>query len=403
MTMSMRPETGVELKRWRGRSAVELTNGVVEATLLPGGGHVAAWRFTAGHGRPQANVLWEAPWQTFDPEMDDYARLVGEDGDLGTKRFLASYTGHALCLDGFGSPSAAELALGNSLHGEASCRMWTFASRAETSATGIADLPLARLRVQRDFSLFPGESVLRVDERVTNLSDASRRLHWVQHGTMGAPIFSKGGRVTSSVRDGVTWPNDYEGVNLLKQDKKFTWPLAPGSGGSAVDLRNLFVERGTGFVAAARQSAGREHGFVAAVEPKLGIAMGYLFSSNVFPWVTLWEENRARPDAPWSGQVQARGLEFGTTPLPLGNEAVDAAGPVLGSSTSLKLGPRQSQRAPWMLFLAEIPRGWKEVEDVRAEGDEIVLIYEREEVRLAARGAATFLHATREYDTTEAA
>lgn len=401
--MNMRPEIGIELKRWRGRSAVELTNGIVEATLLPGGGHVAVWRFAGGHGRPQANVLWEAPWQTFDPGTEDYARFVGEDGDLGTKRFLASYTGHVLCLDGFGPPSAAELALGSSLHGEAPSRMWTFTSRAETSASGIADLPLARLRVQRDYSLLPGESILRVDERVTNLSDATRRLHWVQHGTIGAPIFSERGRVTSSVRDGVTWPNDYEGLNLLEQGKKFTWPLAPGAGAGAVDLRNLFAERGSGFVAAAHRFAGREHGFVAVVEPKLGIAMGYLFSSKVFPWVTLWEENRARLDEPWSGEVQARGLEFGTTPLPLGNEAVDAAGPVLGSSTSLRLGPRQSQRAPWMLFLAEIPRGWKEVEDVRVDGDEIVLIYEQEEVRLVARGAATFLQATREYDTTEAA
>jgi len=403
MTMSMRSETGVEPKHWRGRSAVELTNGIVEATLLPGGGHVAAWRFAAGHGRSQANVLWEAPWQTFDPGTEGYARFVGEDGDLGTKRFLASYTGHALCLDGFGPPSLAELALGNSLHGEASSAMWAFSSHAETCTTGIADLRLARLRVERDFSLLPGESVLRVDELVTNLSDASRSLHWVQHGTIGAPIFSEGGRVTSSARDGITWPNDYEGLNLLAQHNKFTWPLAPGAGGGAVDLRNLFVERGTGFVAAAHQFPGREHGFIAAVEPTLGIAMGYLFSSNVFPWVTLWEENRARLDAPWSGEVQARGLEFGTTPLPLGNEAVDVGGDVLGSSTSLRLGPRQSQRAPWMLFLAEVPRGWKEVEKVRAEGDEIVLIYEREEVRLAARGAATFLHATREYDTTEAA
>ena len=401
--MSMSPETGVELKRWHGRSSVELTNGIVEATLLPGGGHVAAWRFAAGHGRPQANFLWEAPWQTFDPGTEDYSRFVGKHGDLGTKRFLASYTGHALCLDGFGPPSAAELALGNSFHGEASSKMWAFTSPAETSATSTADLPLARLRVQRDFSLLAGESVLRVDERVTNLSDASHRLHWVQHGTIGAPSFSPGSRVTSSVGDGVTWPNEYEGLNLLEQDKRFTWPLAPGAGSGAVDLRNLFVKRGTGFVAAVHQSAGREHGFIAAVEPKLGIAMGYLFSSNVFPWITLWEENRARLDEPWSGEVQARGLEFGTTPLPLGNESVDAAGDVLGSSTSLRLGPRQSQRAPWMLFLAQIPRRWKEVEDVRVEGDEIALIYEQEEVRLQARAAASFLHATREYRTTEAA
>jgi hypothetical protein len=218
----------------------------------------------------------------------------------------------------------------------------------------------------------------------------------MQHATIGAPFFSNAtARITASVHDGITWPLDYEGRNLLARDTTFTWPYAPLADTGTVDLREVFTHEGSGFVAAVRQTPNREHGFIAACHAEAGLAMGYLFSTSLFPWVTFWEENRARHDAPWCGRVQARGLEFGTTPLPLGNRAVDAHGPVLGSPTSLPIGPHKTHRAPWLLFLAEIPRAWREVEDVRVEADEIVLIHSAETVRLKASSAAAFLQTTR--------
>jgi hypothetical protein len=381
---------------WHGRRVLELSNSVVQATILPGGCALAAWRFVDGHGPSQANVLWESPWTTHDPKTLDDVTLEHTYGDLAAGRFLDSFTGHALCLDGFGSPSDTDAAAGDSLHGEASTVMWTAKEDDMSSVTLVADLPLAQLRVQRHLSLLPGESVLRVEEHVTNLASTSRGLHWMQHATIGVPLFRNGGaRITASVHNGITWPLDYEGSNLLERDAAFSWPCAPRADGGRVDLREVFTREGTGFVAALHQHAGREHGFIAACHAETGLAMGYLFSVALFPWVTFWEENRARRDAPWCGRVQARGLEFGTTPLPLGNEAVDAHGPVLGSPTSLPIGAHQIQRAPWLLFLAEIPHTWSEIEDVRAEADEIVLIHGGETVRLKASGAADFLQIAR--------
>jgi hypothetical protein len=377
---------------WRGRAAVTLTNGVVEATLLPGGGHLARWGFAADHGPSQDNVLWESPWKTADPGSPAHAVIEEELGDKEAGRFLASYTGHALCLDGFGPASAADAAAGVSLHGEASNVMWTFTMQQANLATGTVELPVAGLRVERQFSLMGEESVLRVEERVTNLRAAGRALHWVQHATFGAPCFASGaGRATASVRDGVTWPLDYDGCNLLSRDEPFTWPHAPGENGESVDLRELFIRRGSGFVAATRQEAGRKHGFVAVCHAEIGLAVGYLFRAEDFPWVTMWEENHARRDAPWLGQVQARGMEFGTTPLPLGNEAVDERGPLFGSATSRKIEGHETLRAPWLLFVAAVPHGWQEIEDVRVEADEIVLMSEGQQVRLNARGVAAFL------------
>ena len=106
-----------DMTSWRGRQALDLTNGWVCATVLPLGGHLAAWRFAIGEGPTQENTLWEAPWTTFDPGTPAYAQFANETGDLGAGRFLGSFTGHALCLDGFGPASEADVAQGSGLHG----------------------------------------------------------------------------------------------------------------------------------------------------------------------------------------------------------------------------------------------------------------------------------------------
>jgi hypothetical protein len=385
---------------WRGRAAVTVTNGLVEVTLLPGGGHLARWGFAEGHGLSQDNLLWEAPWQTADPGSSVHAAIAEGLGDEEAGRYLASYTGHALCLDGFGPASATDAAAGVSLHGEAPNVMWTFTDQGAGRAAGSAELPVAGLRVERQFSLGEGESVLRVEERVTNLRAAERDLHWVQHATFGVPSGAKcGGRATASVQDGITSPMDYDGDhdgerggrNLLALDERFTWPYAAGANGEKVDLRELFSQNGAGFIATTQQKVGREHGFVAVCHAEIGLAVGYVFRVEDFPWLAIWEENHARRDAPWSGQVQARGMEFGTTPLPLGNEAVDARGPLFGSPTSRRIAGHETLRAPWMLFVAAIPQDWQEIEGVRVEADQIVLVHGADRVGVNARGVDTFL------------
>lgn len=381
-------------KNWDERTSIRLTNGLVELTLLPGGGHLAHWGFAGEHGPSQENTLWEAPWKTADPGSCAHAAIAESFHDEEAGRYLASYTGHVLCLDGFGAASAADAAKGVSLHGEAPTARWEFTTEQANKATGSAELPVAGLRVKRQFFLAAGESVLRVDERVTNLRAEERPLHWVQHTTFGTPMFAAGkGRTTASVQDGVTLPRDYDGPNLLACDKEFSWPYARGINGESIDLRELFGTRGKGYVASAQQAEGREHGFVALCHEEIGLAVGYVFRVEDFPWVALWEENQARDAAPWLGRVQARGMEFGTTPIPLGNEAVDARGPLFGRETSRRIAGHETLRAPWLLFVAEVPQGWREIEDIRVEADEIVLMYQGESVPVKVSGAAAFLGA----------
>jgi hypothetical protein len=108
---------GVEV-HWKGRQAVLLENGTVELIVLAGGEHFGSFRLLDRNSN--VNALWEAPWPTYDPGPE-----ASEDyGPPNVRRFLANYTGHALCLDYFGDPSTEQANAGLSLHGEAAIHLW---------------------------------------------------------------------------------------------------------------------------------------------------------------------------------------------------------------------------------------------------------------------------------------
>src|ERR1039458_6524248 len=93
---------------WRNRPAFCLNNGVVQLTTLTGGGHIADFRLLDPTVRG-VNSLWEAPWPTMDPSKfrSDLCKNVRKYGPIPVGKFLAAFTGHAVCVDYFGGASAA--------------------------------------------------------------------------------------------------------------------------------------------------------------------------------------------------------------------------------------------------------------------------------------------------------
>jgi hypothetical protein len=374
---------------WKGRDCLRLANGRIACTLLRQGCVVADVRLLEADGQESGNLVWESPWLGPDTSPD-VQELIAKFGDVSSGRYLQHYTGHVLCLDGFGPASEEEFAQGSGLHGEAIQQLW----RADAHGNELrleADLPLAALSVGRRVTLLPGEAVLRVNESVTNRGSALRNVHWVQHATVGTPAFGPGARIATSACEGLTWPLGYEDSNALIEDAAFEWPHAPGPGGKTVDLSDLFSVPRSGFVAAVKQPTGRRVGFVAAHDTRTGLVLAYMFRCDVFPWVTLWEENRCRMDSPWHGEVQARGLEFGATAFPLGNDAVDAHGPVLGTRTSHPIPAGSSVTAPWLIAAARLPLSWPRIDDLYAETDALVFCCGAERFRIPAAGIASFL------------
>jgi hypothetical protein len=239
-----------------------------------------------------------------------------------------------------------------------------------------------------------GESVVYFREEVMNESKADRLCHWTQHVTMGPPFLAPGqSRVFISGTRGRTFPHGYEGKALLDSRRNFRWPRAPGTAGASVDLRQPFTAAGLGFVATVLLDPRRNQEYIAALNAPEHLLLGYCFARADFPWTAVWEENRARTDAPWSGQTQARGLEFGSTPFPVGRREAFANGPLFGAPHFSVIPARSRKTVDYLSFLAAVPPGFHEVGDIRCAPGEILIKGRggkdaRGKVRLPAGGLA---------------
>ena len=389
---------GSESVRWNGRAATRLSNGVVELIGLTSGGHLAEFRFLEQDGRMSPNAFWKAPWDTFDPEETDEEDLPATYGPVGVRKFLSSFTGHCLCLDYFGGPSAEQASNGLSLHGEAPNATWNLMSpapSAEVLARWRVKLPLAHLSFEREIRLGVGESVAYVRETVTNESVAEHAFDWVQHVTFGQPLLKEGeSTVSASGHCGITWPVSYDGGSMLANDREFNWPYAPLASGKALaDLRQPFAKKGLGFIAGVQLDPQRKQEYLIAVNWRDRLGVGYCFRRADFPYMTVWEENYSRLDPPWNGRTQARGMEFGTTPLPLGSEETVRRGPLFDTPQRCVIPAGGQKTAHYVIFLCKLLAVIDAVTNVEAAGDRI-LLYDgsgRPSMSVSAYGCGDFL------------
>ena len=360
---------------WKGRRCVRLTNGRIEIIMLTGGGHIAALRFLPGLGLPAENALWEAPWPTMDPDRYRLRQHTSRYGPPPAGKFLSSFTGHALCMDYFGGPSQEELQQNLPLHGEAAAQRWKI--KSSPGNTGVAmevSLPAAGLSFRRRYRLLKNESIAYIQEEVTNRRPADHYFHWTQHVTLGPPLLQKDeSAVFLPGTRGKTWPHGYEGRSLLANSREFHWPLAPGTNARRADLSRPFLRRGKGFVAAVLLDPEREFGFIVALNWRMGLLAGYLFRRHDFPWVAIWEENCARSGSPWNGTTQARGMEFGSTPMPVGKRESFFGGPLFDTPTFRCIPAKGKLQAGYIAFLASAPAGWRRIRDVEVVRNAIVL------------------------------
>jgi hypothetical protein len=377
-----------EVVEWKKRRAYRLSNGGVEVTALLGGGHIADFRLCGS----SINALWESPWQTIEPQSFSsgvHGALYG-DGPAG--RFLSGYTGHALALGYFGMPSPAEAEQGEgqslALHGEAACAEWNVISaRYDYQCASLVvevSLPVYQLHVQREILLLADAFTACIKEVVTNRSRDEVEFQWVEHAAFGEPFFASGDATlfVSGAR-GVTWPLGYEGKEILSNNTEYRWPYAQSTDGKPVDLSHPFLRDGTGFVAALLTDANRENAFVAVHNRRHQLVAGYSFDRALFPWIALWEENRARESAPWNGRTRVRGLEFGTSPMPLGLDHARKMRSLFSTPVLANIPGESRMETQYDLFLHPVPPQWTQIKDVRRIDDSLVVQGDgNEEIRL---------------------
>ncbi len=390
-----------ESVQWKGREATQLANGVIELITLTSGGHFAGLRFVGDGGSSCENVFWEPPWPTYDQGPALSQERLQTYGPRGVDKFMAGYTGHCLCLDYFGEPSPAQAAEGLGLHGEAPVALWNVVKPEQPEKPHCrwnVTLPAAHLKFERAIRLGEGESVAYIQETVSNERNVDHACDWVQHATFGPPFLKEGeSTLTTSAQRGKTWPLEYESGLLLAKDREFDWPYAPRAGGErSVDLRQPFSTKGRGFVATTMLDPRREMQYVVAANWKMRLGVGYCFRRQDFPWMTIWEENYSRESTPWNGRTQARGMEFGTTPLPLGSEENFRRGSLFDTPSWCVIPAGGEKTARYLIFLFSIPDHMQSIKNVALEADAIILFDEqtRPTVSIPARGCASFLSKT---------
>lgn len=390
---------GVESVHWNGRDAKRLSNSLVEITALTSGGHLADFRFLPQDGVSSQNVFWEAPWPTYDFDKKQFQELSAAYGAGGVGQFLAGYTGHALCLDYFGPPSAEKAAAGLPLHGEAAGTLWKLTIPEDKNSLACewnVDLPAAQLRFKRSLRLGEEESVAYVEEAVHNERGEDHRFDWVQHATFGPPFLVKGeSTLIVSAGRGITSSQGYDGRALFANGREFTWPYVPTQDerNSTIDLRQPFTTGGHGFLATVQLERARNVEHVLAINWRLRLGVGYCFRREDFPWMTIWEENCARQTRPWNGEVQARGMEFGTTPLPIEHAARPYDATLFGTPTSCIIPGHGTKTAKYLIFLFAIPTAMNSIDNLDIKDDAIHLYDEeaRQSIAIPAAGCSDFL------------
>jgi hypothetical protein len=367
--------------RLRGRSGWRLANRNIEMHWLAGGGLLATLSRRTGAAANQ-NLVWESPWPIIEPHRYSEKKHGARYGGGAVAQMLSGYTGHALCLDYFGAPSPAEESLGLPLHGEAGTRRWLLTKKSVRDGAAQLSMrvrvPSAALTVQRDITLRENESVAYVTETVANKNSRDRYFQWVQHATFGPPFLKETESIVAIPgTQSKTSPDDYGGHCALATDQEFTWPHAPAYDGGTHDISQPFARKGSGFVATTLLGGGAPDSpftYVAVLNWKLGLIAGYIFRRADFPWAAIWEENCSRADAPWHGTTQARGLEFGNTPLPLGLQHAINSGPLFSTPAVGRVPAAGHATASYAIFATEVPPTWKKISsiDVRASANESV-------------------------------
>ena len=341
---------------FRGRGAVLLTNGKIELTVLKQGGSFPSI-VLAGDAQ-RNNPMWDA---------------LRADRESGRPERQSGGTGHFVCVDGFGPPSADEAAAGMRGHGEAHRLPWATAFAGVENGDSVlrqaVTLPRVHELLRREVRLKPGENVVYVKSSLTSLLDFDRPVNWAEHATIGSPFLERGvtvvdmspNRALTRPRSG---PPPGERVHRLIGNKDFAWPLAPAKAGGAVDLRAAPLQSNSLDHTGHLMEPTREWAFVTALHPQKRLLIGYLFRTDAYPWLQTWE------NYPHEGML-ARGLEFGTQAFDRPRREMVAQGRLFGQPLYRWLPARGQIASSYLLFWTRAPQGFQRVDEVTWSGGKL--------------------------------
>jgi hypothetical protein len=333
---------------YRGRLATSIENDQLRVTVLHEGGHLAEIHDKTA----DVNPLWTPPWDSREPSS--YVRsTMPEYGSGSDARLLAGIMGHNICLDIFGGPSDAEAAAGLAAHGEAAVHAYLVAELGPTFLSTRANLPEAQLVFERVITLH-GRSV-RIQETVENLSACDRPIGWTQHVTLGPPFLKPGEtQFRASATRSKVFEQPFGTADYLTPGAEFDWPMAPAKEGGSIDLRLSRRAAVSSAYTTHLMAQDRDDAYFVAFAPASGLAFGYVWKREDFPWLGIWEENHSRTAPPWMGRTLTRGMEFGVSPMPETRRQMIDRGTMFGTSAFRWIPARTRVAAEYWVLLKTV-------------------------------------------------
>ena len=334
-----------------GFPAITLSNGVIEATILTVGTSLVS--VTLAEDEDRLNPLWN-PQRIAAGRSHPFGKGPG--------------IGHFVCVDGFGMPSPEERRAGLPMHGEAHRQRFEVIENSQYRLKLATTLPLVQEFFTRTFCLVDGENVLYVSSELQNCMAFDRPVHWAEHATIGWPFLERCATavdVPASRAKTRAWGPQADLRHRLVSFAEFTWPMAPGVDGRAIDLRAAGSEA-SGDHTTCVLDPSRPLAYVTFLHPARKLLLGYIFRRDEFPWVQNWEYY------PADDQL-ARGLEFSTMPFDVPRrEAVDMHS-LFDTPTYRWLPAKSTISSRFLLFWTRTPAGFAKIDDVRLENGVIAV------------------------------
>lgn len=330
-----------------GSDTVVISNDKLDVTLLKLGGSIIS--IVLKNDTSKLNPLWQ-------PEQHNFGGY-----------------GHFVCVDGFGGTSRDEAKAGLPGHGEAIRTRFDVIGpeviEGVTTVTFSATLPLVQERIVRTYTLRPGDSALGVRTRLESLVAFDRPISWAEHATIGSPFLERG--ITAVDQSGTasrTRPYEAQakGRRTLVSGADFTWPAAPLTSGSEVDLRTAPVSGASMDHTTTAQDAHQSYAWATAINPRLRKVIGWVWKPSDFPWLQNWQ------NYPQTG-VLARGLEFSTQPWDIPRRDAVSINTMLGDPAFRWLPARGAIETVFLIFYSDVPSGVKQVSSLKLDQSTIIL------------------------------
>jgi hypothetical protein len=284
----------------------------------------------------------------------DFQMPRGDDSDQ-------CFTGHFICAPRWGDASEGEARAGAIKHGDLMHRDWVVTAFSDTSLSMWGESQVDQIRLERTIQLSSAAALVKVKDRLTNLSNHFRPCNLVQHPTLAGEFLHNGTLIDCSATTGYA----YRG----SQWEPFAaghWPKIINVEAASIDLRhNAAMSHGVYSFAVGEENTA----WISAFDPNSRLLLGYCWKKHHYPWIHHWIHAE-------NDRVKYRGMEFGTAGF---HQSFRAYAERLnwqadGRPTSAFLDAKESKDFEFYFFLLETGNDLSGIARVEIQDDVVKIL-----------------------------